>query len=166
VLVEKRGIATVLASDIHVIDTNSSHPYITVYESKAVQIVTKQAHSKSVRSHNTAVRALSFLLLAFIFYGTTVEVAHKHGSLVGQVEVSGAPSASEPGSEPASNSNVSGCNDCLICQLHQHFSVTLTSGPPNIDQSVSNSFFSSLALVSAGSRTTAPTTGRAPPQAS
>ena len=163
----KSETATSFNQEIHVIDMDDRHPYITLYDSKAVlKTVNRRLHSKSVRQHATFTRVLSLLLLGFIVYGTTVEAVHKHGKLVSPVEVSSTTSISDQGLETASNTPIGGCNDCLICQLHQQFSTTLTSNPPSIDQSVSNSFFSSLTLVSAGSRSIAPSTGRAPPHTS
>lgn len=167
VFAAKSGAATLSKWDIHVIDRGGSHPYITSYNSKPViKNVTRRPHSKLAHPYTAFARVLSFLLLGFIVYGTTVEAAHKHGNLIRPNEVSGTASVSNRGSGTTLSTTVSGCNDCLICQLHQQFSTTLTSSPPSIDQSVSNSFFSSSALVSAGSRTTAPSTGRGPPYAS
>ena len=73
-------------------------------------------------------RGLGLLLLIFIFYGTTVEAAHRHGRVV-------------PPSNPAASSfdktgttsttpTTQGCSDCLICQLHQNFSATLITVKP------------------------------------
>jgi hypothetical protein len=143
------------------------HPYITGYDSKAVvKTVNRRPNLKPVRSYAAFTRVLSLLLLGFIVYGTTVEAAHKHGNLVQSSEVSQTGSLSSHESGTELNTTVNGCNDCLICQLHQQFSTTLTSSPPSIDQLVSNSFFATLALVSAGSRTTVPSAGRAPPHTS
>lgn len=149
------------------IDRVGRHPYITVYESKAVlKNVNRRPHSKLARTHAAFARVVSFLLLGFIIYGTTVEVAHKHGNLVRGSDVPETASVSNLGSETTLSTNFSGCTDCLICQLHQHFSTTLISSPPSTGQSASNSLFSSLALVSVRSQTTAPSTGRAPPYTS
>ena len=111
-------------------------------------------------------RALSLLLLGFIVYGTTVEAAHTHGSLVAANSAVASSSFSDPASETKANSNPTGCGDCLICQLHQHFSATVISVPPRIVPSSLRSRIFNLTAVSVHSQTSTPRTGRAPPQAS
>ena len=68
-------------------------------------------------------RGLSLLLVVFIFYGTTVEAAHRHN----RIARSAPDATSHVDNEPTKNLNTSktGCSDCLICQLHQNFSTTL-----------------------------------------
>ena len=68
-------------------------------------------------------RWLSVLLVVFILYGTTVEAAHRHGGLL----PASSSAASHVDNEQHKNLTTSrtGCNDCLICQLHQNFSTTL-----------------------------------------
>ena len=69
-------------------------------------------------------RWLSLLLVVFIFYGTTVEAAHRHGGIL--PTSSGAASRVE--NEQTQNlTSKTGCSDCLICQLHQNFTTTLIS---------------------------------------
>src|SRR6266513_1238354 len=102
-------------------DRTARHPYITVYYSKAVLKNVKRPHSKSVRPQAAFARVLSFLLLSFIVYGTTVEAAHQHGNLFRGRDVAGSTSVSNLGSGTTRSTNLSGCADCLICQLHQHF---------------------------------------------
>jgi hypothetical protein len=108
-------------------------------------------------------RGLGLLLLIFIFYGTTVEAAHRHGRVV-------------PPSNPAAASfdktgttsttpKTQGCSDCLICQLHQNFSATLISVKPLDEASVSQTHTPQLAPISIRSITHSPQSGRAPPQA-
>lgn len=124
--------------------------------------VNRRQHSKLVRPYGAFARALSFLLLGFIVYGTTVEAAHKHGNVV---ELNNAQSTVVSNPEPGNNlnSSLAGCGDCLICQLHQHFSASLIavrygSAPPRtpleISQATSRVF---------RTRTNAPRKGRAPP---
>ena len=132
----------------------------------AQSTVNRRPHSQLVSVHAGLARLLSLLLLSFIFYGTTIRAVHQHGNPVLPVESASRASISEKGSETTINTTLGGCNDCLTCQLHQQFSATLTSSPPSVDRTISNSLFSTLALVSAGSRTTAPTIGRAPPSVS
>src|SRR5690242_6393684 len=68
-------------------------------------------------------RWLSLLLVVFILYGTTVEAAHRHGFTL----PSASSTATQVVNEQSQNlsTNKTGCNDCLICQLHQNFSTTV-----------------------------------------
>lgn len=79
-------------------------------------------------------RVLSFVMLSFIVWGTTVQAAHKHGSISDARSSVLENAFSEPGSQPARDGSLAGCNDCLICQLHQDFSASLiierASGAP------------------------------------
>ncbi|MEP6912545.1 MAG: hypothetical protein ABI923_07310 [bacterium] len=125
--------------------------------------VNTRPHSKLVRPQAAFTRVLSFLLLSFIVYGTTVEAAHKHGNLVREKDVGGPASVSNPGSGTARSTNFGGCGDCLICQLHLQFSTTLTSKPPTVVPSSLRSRIFNLTAVSVTSRTDAPGRGRAPP---
>ncbi len=114
-----------------------------------------------MKSNATFSRILSFLLLGFIVYGTTVEAAHKHGAVL--ADVSGANSiANESSSDSAFGGRV-GCSDCLICQLQHHFSTTLTtrstSEPPIVISVAGDAVISSLFV----HRIPATTAGRAPP---
>jgi hypothetical protein len=68
-------------------------------------------------------RWLGLLLIAFIFYGTTVEAAHRHGRVLPENGDVAALTHSEETTNPTSST--SGCDDCLICQLQQNFSTTL-----------------------------------------
>src|ERR1044072_2294416 len=73
-------------------------------------------------------RGLGLLLVIFIFYGTTVEAAHRHGR-VGPPS-NAAASFDRTGTTGSTSTSQPGCSDCLICQLHQNFSATLTSVKP------------------------------------
>jgi hypothetical protein len=108
-------------------------------------------------------RWLGLLLVVFILYGTTVEAAHRHG----RVLPASASAAAHVDNHNTQNlgSNKTGCNDCLICQLHQNFSTTLIAlrlnDPPvqlpqQIATVVPRDLFSQII---------SPTPGRAPPQA-
>ena len=68
-------------------------------------------------------RGLGLLLIAFILYATTVDAAHRHG----RVRPSGGDVASVTHSGQTTNpiGTSTGCNDCLICQLHQNLNTTL-----------------------------------------
>jgi hypothetical protein len=146
-------------------DSAGRHPYTAAQDSNITRKkVTREGHSKLPKKHSVLARALSLLLLGFIVYGTTVEAAHTHGSLTA-ANIAGS-SFSNPASETKANRNLLSCNDCLICQLHQHFSATLMSVPPSNGPSALGSRLSSLTTVSVHSQTSTPRTGRAPPQAS
>ena len=78
----------------------------------------------SLKFRDAFSRGLGLLLIAFIFYGTTVDAAHRHGRVPpqGRSDVASL-THSEQTANPAGTS--SGCNDCLICQLHQNLNTTL-----------------------------------------
>ena len=69
-------------------------------------------------------RVLGLSLIAFILYGTTVDAAHRHGRVL---PPSGGDVASLTHSDQSANpaGTSTGCNDCLICQLHQNLNTTL-----------------------------------------
>jgi len=108
-------------------------------------------------------RALSFLLLGFIVYGTTVEAAHTHGSLTTANKAIASSTFSDPATETKTNNNLLGCGDCLICQLHQSFSATVISAPPSLVPAALSSRIYNLTAGSVSSETNAPRRGRAPP---
>ena len=109
-------------------------------------------------------RWLSLLLVVFILYGTTVEAAHRHGLVISATTST----ASHVDNEPAQNLNINktGCNDCLICQLHQNFATSLIvlrlkhDPPTRIPQPVTTVVSQDLL-----SQIIRPLAGRAPPQA-
>jgi hypothetical protein len=70
-------------------------------------------------------RGLGLLLVIFIFYGTTVEAAHRHGRVL--PTGSNATSVADANHTPPLGGAKIGCSDCLICQLHQSFNTTLVS---------------------------------------
>ena len=76
-----------------------------------------------LKLHGAFSRGLGLLLIAFIFYGTTVEAAHRHGRVLPQGGDVASLSHSEETTNPAGAST--GCNDCLICQLQQNLNTTL-----------------------------------------
>jgi hypothetical protein len=125
--------------------------------------VTREGHSKLIKKHGVFTRALSLLLFGFIVYGTTVEAAHTHGNLTAANNVVASSSFSDPATETKTNSNLLGCGDCLICQLHQSFSATLISVPPSVIPTALRSRIFNLTAVSVASETSAPPRGRAPP---
>ena len=111
---------------------------------------------------SAASRAVGLLLVLFIFYGTTVEAAHRHG----RVPSCNSQSASlvETGTSDGSVGTKAGCNDCLICQLHQNFSATLISVRPNSSALTVRNHLRRLDPISVHSRVNTPQSGRAPPQ--
>jgi hypothetical protein len=105
-------------------------------------------------------RGLGLLLVVFIFYGTTVEAAHRHGRLLPTGSTASAID-SEQSTSPVNSKT--GCSDCLICQLQHNFTTTLIVfrlvDPPaqlqtRITAAVPPDVLSQL---------TGPTAGRAPP---
>jgi hypothetical protein len=108
-------------------------------------------------------RWLGLLLVLFVFYGTTIEAAHRHGVATSTSIHAGY------SIEPDSGSDISttkpGCNDCLICQLHQNFSATLISVKPDAQQITRVTHSRRLDPISIRSLVTNPSPGRAPPQA-
>jgi hypothetical protein len=111
---------------------------------------------------STALRAVGFLLVLFIFYGTTVEAAHVHGRFVSYDSKSA--SVVETGSADSSVGTKLGCNDCLICQLHQNFSATAISIRPAATALTIQSGSQLFDRLTIQSRINTPHSGRAPPQ--
>ena len=68
-------------------------------------------------------RWLNLLLVVFILYGTTVEAAHRHGLILPAYASANAQLDNEH--DKNLGNAKTGCNDCLICQLHQNFTTTL-----------------------------------------
>lgn len=147
-------------------DSAAGHTYITSQDSNTLpKNVTRKLHVNLIRPHAALSRVLSFVLLSFILYATTVEAAHKHGSLLDANQPAHAATISEPGTKTTSNGSLAGCGECLICQLHQDFSTSLIierhgSSPPRTRLEISHSSSDLLKT-----RTIAPRTGRAPPLA-
>jgi len=125
--------------------------------------VNRERNSKTVKPHHAFTRVLSFLLLGFIVYGTTVEAAHTHGKIATARAAAGASSFSDPAKESSTTTKPTGCGDCLICQLHQNFSATEISVPPSLVSASLRSRLFTLTAVSVLSQITTPRRGRAPP---
>jgi len=121
--------------------------------------------TKAIQNHGASLkRGLGLLLVLFIFYGTTVEAAHRHG--VAAPQSNGATSVTNPNSGASSTSNAKlGCNDCLLCQLHQNLSATLISIKLNAAPVVRVTHGQKFDPVSIRSITYSSQSGRAPPQA-
>ena len=145
-------------------DCTRRHLYTAGQDSNiARKTVNRERDSTLVRPHSAFARVLSLLLLTFVVYGTTVEAAHTHGNLAGATAVVGASSFSDPATETTVHTTLVGCGDCLICQLHQHFSATLITVPPSLSPSALKSRFFNATTISVSSETDAPRRGRAPP---
>jgi len=108
-------------------------------------------------------RWLGLLLVVFIFYGTTVEAAHRHGRVISQA--SHPVSLAQTGSNSSTLSTTPGCNDCLICQLHQSFSATLISIRLNAEPFSRSTLFRASDSIPIRSAINSPQSDRAPPQA-
>lgn len=148
-----------------VFDSAGRHPYTACENSNIPnKQVTRDTDLQLASRHSAFARLLSLLLLGFIFYGTTVEAAHSHRRLARATNVEHSSSASVPGSETETRTNLVGCGDCLICQLHQNFSTGIVSAGPDVSPSVLNSSFFKLNTVSVHSHTSTAQTGRAPPR--
>ena len=121
--------------------------------------------TKAIQNHAaTLKRGLGLLLVVFIFYGTIIEAAHRHGRVVPSGSTANSLADTQHTSTPAGSKI--GCSDCLICQLHQHFNTTLlafrVADPPapvriNIPAALPRDIISELT----GTRA-----GRAPPSIS
>ena len=107
-------------------------------------------------------RGLGLLLVLFVFYGTTIDAAHRHG----RIPVASNHTASvERDSGSGISTTKPGCHDCLICQLHQNFSATLISVKPIAEQVTRVTLARRSEPISISSLAASPSPGRAPPQA-
>jgi len=108
-------------------------------------------------------RRLGLLLVLFVFYGTTIEAAHRHGRVPAASNQTASCVEHDFGSG-VSNTRP-GCNDCLICQLHQNFSATVISVEPIAEQITRATYSRRSEPISIRSLVASPSPGRAPPQA-
>ena len=98
----------------------------------------------------------------FVLYGTTIEAAHRHGRILGS-DGSSTHSISEKQNAGNLTGGTLSCAECLICQLHQHFSTSLAAVRDiSVPTQVHANVFSSAAVVLT-TRSRATNTGRAPP---
>ena len=109
-------------------------------------------------------RGLGLLLVIFILYGTTVEAAHRHGRILG----SPAGAATQVDNEQTQNlaNTKSGCNECLICQLHQNLNITLIALRLNDPPAQLPHRVASVVPRDLVSQVLSPLFGRAPPSIS
>ena len=109
-------------------------------------------------------RWLGLLLIAFIFYGTTVEAAHRHGRVLQENGDVASLTHSEETTNPANATT--GCDDCLICQLQQNFSTTLIALRLNDPPVQIQHKTTTVVAPDLHSRIISPLAGRAPPSIS
>lgn len=136
---------------------------ITIREPQTLTQLITTSMFELFRKNNAAFsRGLGLLLVLLVFYGTTIEAAHRHGRI---------PSASNHTAsvERDSSSGISttkpGCHDCLICQLHQNSAATLISFKPIAEQITRITHARRSEPISISSLAASPSPGRAPPQA-
>lgn len=120
--------------------------------------------SEAIQNHGaTLKRSLGLLLIVFIVYGTTVEAAHRHGVAVTQSN--GAVALTNPNSGASTSNAQPGCNDCLLCQLHQNLSATLISIKLNVAPVIRVTPGHKSDPIVTRSVAYSPQSGRAPPRA-
>jgi hypothetical protein len=127
--------------------------------------VTRERSSSSVRQPRAFARVLSFLLLGFIVYGTTVEAAHKHDNLVEPANSARGASVADPATGNEVISKIASGGECLICQLHQHFAASLIAVRESESPQQTRLGISQPKTPSFTTRTDSPRAGRAPPLA-
>src|SRR4030095_2553540 len=128
------------------------------------QMVTSTLTSTNHYKRSGFARALTVLLLALIVHGTTVEAVHRHGNVSNASALTS--SVSDSGSAKTQGGKLVGCNDCLICQLHQNFSASLINIRSGITPLRVSVRYLESAPLTVQSQTNTPQTGRAPPQVS
>jgi hypothetical protein len=125
--------------------------------------MTSKQTLKSHHERSAFARALSLLLLVFVVYGTTIEAVHRHGNPAGNRSATSS-SVSDTETEKTLGLKLAGCNDCLLCQLHQNFSTSLISARCGINPPRLHVQYRETVRVGFQSQTFTPRTGRAPPQ--
>jgi hypothetical protein len=109
-------------------------------------------------------RWLNLLLVVFILYGTTVEAAHRHGRIL--PSYAGAHAQLDNEYDKNLGNAKTGCNDCLICQLHQNFTTTLIALRLNDPPVQLPQLIVSVVPEDLLSQIITPAAGRAPPSIS
>jgi hypothetical protein len=129
--------------------------------------VTSNTASTSRRRRATLARLTAFVLLLFISYGATAEVAHKHCSVLpaGRADVAKT-TISNPSDANTSSERSRNGGECLICQLHQHLFTSLLNTLPQIAPPPAQFVRLPAAAVSYHVQLDAPQRGRAPPTTS
>jgi hypothetical protein len=140
---------------------NPRQCYCLLDSSTALQRVTSMVFNRVNKRSSVISRTVSFLLVVFILYGTTVEAAHRHGRTLRPANSS----TSQVNKRTPDSSSLGqiGCNDCLICQLHQNFSATLIVVRETGRLLSIRTYVSSAVSQSVQSHTKTPSAGRSPP---
>ena len=86
----------------------------------------RRSHQKRLTRHSILSRLVAGLLLVFVIYGTTIEAAHRHGRIFNSELSKSTSITSDDDTQGLAGSSRS-CAECLICQLHQHFSASLVT---------------------------------------
>lgn len=128
--------------------------------------MTSNAGSSQPRQHAPFARILAFVLLVFVSYGATAEVAHKHGNPTPERPTELAANVSSPDNTNPYSSHTRTGSECLICQLHQHLFVSLFNALPQIAEPPAQLVRPDAAAISYLSHTDTPQRGRAPPTTS
>jgi hypothetical protein len=129
--------------------------------------VTSKTRSLALRTkHAPLARLLAFVLLALVTYAATAEAAHKHGNLTLDRASNAAPAFGTNGDDGSSLKDSRTFGDCLICQLHQHLSVSLFSSLPQVIAPPTQTAHMPAAELSYLSQSDTPHSGRGPPLAS
>ena len=89
-------------------------------------MVARRPHQKRLSQHSILSRLVAGLLLVFVIYGTTIEAAHRHGRIFNS-ELSKSTSITSDDDTQGGAGSSRSCAECLICQLHQHFSASLVT---------------------------------------
>jgi len=75
-----------------------------------------------IKLRDTLSRGIGLLLIALIFHAATTGAAHRHGCVSQSSDIASV-TQSDQSANPAGTRT--GCNDCLLCQLHHNLNSTL-----------------------------------------
>jgi len=89
-------------------------------------MVARTPEQNRLTQYSIRSRLIAGLLLVFVIYGTTIEAAHRHGRIF-KSEQSQSTSVSADNETQGVGGSSRSCAECLICQLHQHFSASLVT---------------------------------------
>lgn len=125
-------------------------------------MLARKHQQNSLSRHSAVSRIVAGLLLVFVIYGTTIEAAHRHGRIFGSEQFNSGSVSSDNTTRGVAGSSLS-CAECLICQLHQHFSASLVTvrKSNNVNQTSGQIFHAHSDSIQ--SRSTTTRSGRAPP---
>ncbi|HEV7373731.1 MAG TPA: DUF2946 family protein [Pyrinomonadaceae bacterium] len=129
--------------------------------------MTSKTRSSALRTkHAPLARLLAFVLLVLVTYSATAEAAHKHGNLMLARASQTAPAFGTNNDDGSALKDSRTFSDCLICQLHQHLSISLFSSLPQVVAPLAQIARTPAAELSYLSQSDTPRRGRAPPFAS